>query len=70
MILACADGLTSADVARRNDTSPNAIAKWHRRFLALGVQGLYQQRHRAASTVGPWSEEGRTRDGGNSAVLP
>lgn len=43
MILACADGLTSADVARRNDTSPQAIDKWHRRFLALGVQGLYHE---------------------------
>ena len=43
MILASAEGLTNADVARRVGASPQAVGKWRRRFLAAGVQGLHDE---------------------------
>ena len=43
MILASAEGLTNAGVARRVGASPQAVGKWRRRFLAAGVQGLHDE---------------------------
>ena len=43
IILASAEGLTNAEVARRVGASPQAVGKWRRRFLAAGVQGLHDE---------------------------
>ena len=43
MILASAEGITNAEVARRVGASPQAVGKWRRRFLADGVQGLHDE---------------------------
>ena len=40
MILASAEGLTNAAVARRVGASPQAVSKWRGRFLAAGILGL------------------------------
>ena len=43
MILACAEGLTNAAVARRVGASPQAVGKWRRRFLDAGIEGLHDE---------------------------
>jgi DNA-binding GntR family transcriptional regulator len=40
IILACADGLTNAEIARRLQVSPATVAKWRDRYLTRGVAGL------------------------------
>jgi transposase len=40
IILACADGLSNNEVARRQNTSPSTVARWRRAFCADGVTGL------------------------------
>ena len=43
IVLACAQGLTNAAVAKRLDVSASAVGKWHRRFVERGVQGLHDE---------------------------
>ena len=43
MNLASAEGLTNRAVAERVGASPQAVGKWRRRFLELGVQGLHDE---------------------------
>jgi DNA-binding GntR family transcriptional regulator/transposase len=40
IVLACAEGLTNAEVARRLTVSPATVAKWRERYLRRGVIGL------------------------------
>lgn len=40
IILACADGLSNAEVARRLQVSPATVAKWRERYLSRGLAGL------------------------------
>jgi transposase len=40
VILACSDGLTNLDVARKLRCSPGTVGKWRKRFVADGVAGL------------------------------
>ncbi|MFI1966425.1 FCD domain-containing protein [Streptomyces pathocidini] len=40
IVLACAEGLPNATVAKRLDISPATVAKWRERFLRRGVDGL------------------------------
>ncbi|MDT0444746.1 FCD domain-containing protein [Streptomyces sp. DSM 41886] len=40
MVLACAEGLTNAEIARRLQVSPATVAKWRERYLSRGVAGL------------------------------
>ena len=39
-ILACPEGITNAAAAKRFGTSPQAVGKWCRPFLAAAVEGL------------------------------
>ena len=43
MILASAEGLTNAAVARRVGASQQAVGKWRKRYLAGGIQGLHDE---------------------------
>ena len=43
IVLACAQGLTNAAVAKRLDVSASAVGKWRRRFVERGVQGLHDE---------------------------
>ena len=43
LILACATGLDSTAVARRQHVSPTTVWKWRRRFLRERVDGLYDE---------------------------
>ena len=43
MILASAEGLTNAAVARRVGVTPQTVGKWRRRFRAAGIQGLHDE---------------------------
>ncbi|WP_326794189.1 GntR family transcriptional regulator [Streptomyces sp. NBC_01808] len=40
IVLACAEGLTNADIAKRLQVSPATVAKWRERYLNGGVAGL------------------------------
>ncbi|MEV0777184.1 GntR family transcriptional regulator [Streptomyces sp. NPDC050428] len=40
IVLACAEGLTNAEVSQRLQVSPATVAKWRGRFLRLGTAGL------------------------------
>ena len=40
IILACADGLSNSEVARRENTAPSTVAGWRRAFCADGITGL------------------------------
>ncbi|MFJ7231615.1 GntR family transcriptional regulator [Streptomyces tendae] len=40
IVLACAEGLTNAEVARRLTVSPATVAKWRERYLRQGIAGL------------------------------
>ena len=43
MILASAEGLTNAAVARRFGVTPQTVGKWRRRFRAAGIEGLHNE---------------------------
>ena len=43
MILASAEGLTNAAVARRVGVTPHTVSKWRRRFREAGIQGLHDE---------------------------
>ena len=43
MILASAEGLTNAAVAKRVGASPQTVGKWRRRFQESGLQGLHDE---------------------------
>lgn len=43
---ACATGLTNREVARRLHVSEATIGRWRNRFIAHGIQGLYDTPHR------------------------
>ncbi|NGN62994.1 FCD domain-containing protein [Streptomyces sp. A7024] len=40
IILACAEGLANAEVAKRLQVSPATVAKWRERYLSHGISGL------------------------------
>ncbi|WP_320774773.1 helix-turn-helix domain-containing protein, partial [Streptomyces sp. CRN 30] len=40
IVLACAEGLTVAEAARRLRVSPATVAKWRERYLRGGAAGL------------------------------
>ena len=42
-MLSCADGASSADVARRCRTSNQTVCKWRQRFIAQRIDGLYDE---------------------------
>jgi transposase len=43
LVLACADGGTSTDVARRYHTSEQTVCKWRKRFVARRLDGLLDE---------------------------
>jgi len=43
MVLACADGLSNTDVARRHRTTNQTVGKWRRRFIETRLEGLYDE---------------------------
>src|SRR3569623_3546419 len=43
LVLSCAEGISSADVARRCRTSNQTVCKWRQRFIAQRVEGLYDE---------------------------
>jgi transposase len=43
LVLACADGSTSSDVARRCRTSNQTVCKWRKRFVEHRVDGLFDE---------------------------
>jgi transposase len=43
LVLSCAEGISSADVARRCRTSNQTVCKWRQRFIAQRVDGLYDE---------------------------
>ena len=43
MILASAEGLTNAAVARGVGVTPHTVSKWRRRFREAGIQGLHDE---------------------------
>ena len=43
MILASAEGLSNTAVGRRVGASAQAVGKWRRRFLELGLEGLHDE---------------------------
>ena len=40
IVLACAEGLSNNEVARRKNITPQTVAKWRRAFCADGITGL------------------------------
>jgi transposase len=43
LVLSCAEGTSSADVARRCRTSNQTVCKWRQRFIAQRTDGLYDE---------------------------
>ena len=43
IILASAEGLTNAAVAKRVGVTPHTVGKWRRRFREAGIQGLHDE---------------------------
>lgn len=43
VVLACADGTTDKDIARRVRTTKTTVAKWRVRFVARRLAGLYDE---------------------------
>jgi transposase len=43
LVLACADGSTSSDVARRCRTSNQTVCKWRKRFVEHRLDGLFDE---------------------------
>ncbi|MFJ5842418.1 GntR family transcriptional regulator [Streptomyces shenzhenensis] len=41
IVLACAEGLTNAEVAQRLSCAPTTVAKWRERYLRRGIAGLH-----------------------------
>ncbi|MFE0418308.1 GntR family transcriptional regulator [Streptomyces tendae] len=65
IVLACAEGLTNAEVARRLTVSPATVAKWRERYLRRGVDGL----HDAPRPGRPRSADRRQAEARIAAVL-
>ena len=40
IIMACAEGLSNNEVARRENTTPATVARWRRAFCGDGCRGL------------------------------
>ncbi|MGW3860191.1 helix-turn-helix domain-containing protein [Streptomyces sp. NPDC005047] len=58
IVLACAEGLTNAEVAQRLTVSPATVAKWRGRYLRRGVAGLHDAPRTGAgdqTVVTTWS---------------
>lgn len=54
IVLAAADGLSNAEIARRLDTSPQVVGRWRRRFCEQGLKGLEDHSGRGRPrTFGP-----------------
>ena len=55
IIMACAEGLSNNEVARRENTTPATVARWRRAFCGDGCRGLRDApragRHRARVAV-------------------
>lgn len=43
IVLACVDGLANSDVAAKLRTTPGTVGRWRRRFVAEGVDGLFDE---------------------------
>ena len=43
LVLACADGTPNTEVARRCRTTNSTVGKWRTRFIASGLDGLYDE---------------------------
>jgi transposase len=43
LVLACTDGATNTDVARRHRTSVQTVGTWRRRFIERRLEGLYDE---------------------------
>jgi DNA-directed RNA polymerase specialized sigma24 family protein len=43
LVLACAEGITSTEVARRCRTSNQTVCKWRKRFVEQRLDGLYDE---------------------------
>jgi len=43
LVLSCAEGVSSAEVARRCRTSNQTVCKWRQRFIAQRLDGLYDE---------------------------
>ncbi|CAM5232734.1 hypothetical protein STENM327S_07180 [Streptomyces tendae] len=65
IVLACAEGLTNAEVARRLTVSPATVAKWRERYLRRGIAGL----HDAPRSGRPRSADRRQAEARVAAVL-
>ncbi|MFC8063777.1 GntR family transcriptional regulator [Streptomyces sp. NPDC057293] len=65
IVLACAEGLTNTEVARRLTVSPATVAKWRGRYLRRGVAGL----HDAPRPGRPRSADRRQAEARIAAVL-
>lgn len=43
LVLACADGLSNSEVARRHRSTDDTVGKWRKRFIEQRVAGLYDE---------------------------
>lgn len=43
LVLSCAEGISSAEVARRCRTSNQTVCRWRQRFIAQRLDGLYDE---------------------------
>ncbi len=43
LVLACAEGLTNSEVARRLRATNQTIGKWRKRFVEQRLDGLYDE---------------------------
>ena len=43
VVLTCAQGLTNLEVAKRLRTTPGTVGRWRRRFVADGLDGLFDE---------------------------
>src|SRR3546814_15646879 len=43
MVLLCAEGLQSKDVAERPGVHEHTVGKWRRRFVQAGIEGLTEE---------------------------
>ena len=48
IVLACADGSANVDVARRLRTTDDTVAKWRKRFIDQGPDGLFDEQRPGA----------------------
>ena len=51
IIMACAEGLSNNEVARRENTTPATVARWRRAFLWRWVQGFCEMRRARVARV-------------------